>query len=75
MTGVRLGRPALLGGTRAVRAGDIADKVMGMLAGAMAELTVGDPGLLSTDIGPGDRRRGARKILGAHAERMEKEAR
>jgi delta 1-pyrroline-5-carboxylate dehydrogenase len=23
-----------------------------MLAGAMAELTVGDPGLLSTDVGP-----------------------
>jgi RHH-type proline utilization regulon transcriptional repressor/proline dehydrogenase/delta 1-pyrroline-5-carboxylate dehydrogenase len=31
---------------------DIADKVVGMLAGAMAELTVGDPGLLSTDVGP-----------------------
>ncbi|MGN7726880.1 bifunctional proline dehydrogenase/L-glutamate gamma-semialdehyde dehydrogenase PutA [Luteimonas sp. 22616] len=31
---------------------DIADKVIGMLAGAMAELTVGDPGLLSTDVGP-----------------------
>ncbi len=31
---------------------DIADKVVGMIAGAMAELTVGDPGLLSTDVGP-----------------------
>jgi RHH-type proline utilization regulon transcriptional repressor/proline dehydrogenase/delta 1-pyrroline-5-carboxylate dehydrogenase len=31
---------------------DIADKVVAMLAGAMAELKVGDPGLLSTDIGP-----------------------
>jgi len=31
---------------------DIADKVIGMLAGAMAELRVGDPGLLSTDVGP-----------------------
>jgi RHH-type transcriptional regulator, proline utilization regulon repressor / proline dehydrogenase / delta 1-pyrroline-5-carboxylate dehydrogenase len=31
---------------------DIADKVVAMLAGAMAELQVGDPGLLSTDIGP-----------------------
>jgi RHH-type proline utilization regulon transcriptional repressor/proline dehydrogenase/delta 1-pyrroline-5-carboxylate dehydrogenase len=31
---------------------DIADKVVGMLAGAMAELSVGDPGLLSTDVGP-----------------------
>ena len=31
---------------------DIADKVITMLAGAMAELKVGDPGLLSTDVGP-----------------------
>ncbi len=31
---------------------DIADKVVAMLAGAMAELQVGDPGLLSTDVGP-----------------------
>ncbi len=31
---------------------DIADKVVQMLAGAMAELKVGDPGLLSTDVGP-----------------------
>ena len=31
---------------------DIADKVVAMLAGAMAELKVGDPGLLSTDVGP-----------------------
>jgi RHH-type transcriptional regulator, proline utilization regulon repressor / proline dehydrogenase / delta 1-pyrroline-5-carboxylate dehydrogenase len=31
---------------------DIADKVIHMLAGAMAELTVGDPGQLSTDVGP-----------------------
>ncbi|MEW5314955.1 MAG: hypothetical protein WDW38_006414 [Sanguina aurantia] len=31
---------------------DIADKVIDMLAGAMAELTVGDPGQLSTDVGP-----------------------
>ena len=31
---------------------DIADKVVGMIAGAMAELTVGDPALLSTDVGP-----------------------
>ena len=27
---------------------DIADKVIGMLAGAMAELSIGDPGLPST---------------------------
>ena len=31
---------------------DIADKVVHMLAGAMAELKVGDPGQLSTDVGP-----------------------
>ena len=31
---------------------DIADKVVQMLAGAMAELKVGDPGQLETDIGP-----------------------
>src|SRR5690606_15056797 len=31
---------------------DMADKVVGMLAGAMTELSVGDPGLLSTDVGP-----------------------
>ncbi|NUO87004.1 MAG: bifunctional proline dehydrogenase/L-glutamate gamma-semialdehyde dehydrogenase PutA, partial [Cupriavidus sp.] len=52
---------------------DIADKVIGMLAGAMAELRVGDPGLLSTDVGPvidAD----ALKILVEHAARMDKEA-
>ena len=31
---------------------DIADKVSAMLTGAMAELRLGDPGLISTDIGP-----------------------
>ena len=31
---------------------DIAGRIGGMLAGAMAELTVGDPALLSTDVGP-----------------------
>lgn len=31
---------------------DIADTVIHMLKGAMAELSIGDPGLLSTDIGP-----------------------
>jgi RHH-type proline utilization regulon transcriptional repressor/proline dehydrogenase/delta 1-pyrroline-5-carboxylate dehydrogenase len=53
---------------------DIADKVMTMLAGAMDELKVGDPGLLSTDVGPvidAD----ALKILEDHAARMDKEAR
>src|SRR5690606_19595864 len=51
-----------------------ADKVMTMLAGAMAELKVGDPGMLSTDVGPvidAD----ALKILQDHAERMDREAR
>ncbi len=53
---------------------DIADKVMHMLAGAMAELKVGDPGLLSTDVGPvidAD----ALALLDAHAAKMAKEAR
>jgi len=52
---------------------DIADKVITMLAGAMDELKVGQPGLLSTDVGPvidAD----ALAILQAHAERMEREA-
>ncbi|MBL8697747.1 MAG: bifunctional proline dehydrogenase/L-glutamate gamma-semialdehyde dehydrogenase PutA [Alphaproteobacteria bacterium] len=31
---------------------DVADKVLHMLEGAMAELVVGDPGRLATDIGP-----------------------
>ena len=31
---------------------DIADKVIAMLQGAMRELVVGDPALLSTDVGP-----------------------
>lgn len=31
---------------------DIADKVIRMLQGAMAELSIGDPALLKTDIGP-----------------------
>ncbi|WP_242007461.1 bifunctional proline dehydrogenase/L-glutamate gamma-semialdehyde dehydrogenase PutA [Luteimonas cucumeris] len=48
---------------------DIADKVIDMLAGAMAELSVGDPGLLSTDVGPvidSD----ALKLLEDHAAKM-----
>ncbi len=31
---------------------DVADKVISMIKGAMAELHVGDPALLSTDVGP-----------------------
>jgi RHH-type proline utilization regulon transcriptional repressor/proline dehydrogenase/delta 1-pyrroline-5-carboxylate dehydrogenase len=52
---------------------DIADKVCAMLTGAMAELKVGDPGQLSTDVGPvidAD----ALKILADHAARMDTEA-
>ena len=52
---------------------DIADKVIAMLAGAMAELQVGDPGQLSTDVGPvidAD----ALQLLVDHAARMDAEA-
>ncbi|WP_245593728.1 bifunctional proline dehydrogenase/L-glutamate gamma-semialdehyde dehydrogenase PutA [Arenimonas malthae] len=52
---------------------DIADKVLHMLAGAMDELVVGDPGLLSTDVGPVIDE-DARKVLAEHAARMDKEA-
>jgi RHH-type proline utilization regulon transcriptional repressor/proline dehydrogenase/delta 1-pyrroline-5-carboxylate dehydrogenase len=53
---------------------DIAERVLPMLAGAMAELTLGDPALLAIDIGPvidAD----SRAMLQRHAERMAKEAR
>ena len=52
---------------------DIADKTIEMLTGAMRELKVGDPALLSTDIGPviDDE---ALAMLRAHAERMDREA-
>ncbi len=53
---------------------DIADKVLEMLTGAMKELRVGDPWTYSNDIGPVIDE-DARKILQAHAERMDKEAR
>ena len=52
---------------------DIADKVIAMLSGAMDEIVVGDPALLSTDVGPvidAD----ALQILVEHAERMDREA-
>lgn len=52
---------------------DIADKVTAMLAGAMAELKVGDPGQLSTDVGPVIDE-DAKQILVDHAARMDKEA-
>ncbi len=53
---------------------DVAERTLTLLAGAMDELKVGDPGLLSTDIGPvidAD----ARKTLTEHAERMHREGR
>ncbi len=52
---------------------DIADKVKVMLAGAMAELVVGDPGLLSTDVGPVIDE-ASRRVLVEHTERMDREA-
>ncbi len=52
---------------------EVADKMITMLAGAMATLKVGNPALLETDIGPVIDE-GALAILNAHAERMQKEA-
>ncbi|WP_144816694.1 bifunctional proline dehydrogenase/L-glutamate gamma-semialdehyde dehydrogenase PutA [Aerolutibacter ruishenii] len=52
---------------------DIADKVIGMLGGAMNELKVGNPGLLSTDVGPVIDE-DALQMLRDHAERMDREA-
>ncbi len=52
---------------------DIAERVIDMLKGAMAELKVGDPALLATDIGPvidDD----ALHMLQNHADKMTKEA-
>src|SRR4029078_6395609 len=53
---------------------DIADKVIHMLSGAMDELVVGDPALLSTAGGPVLDEH-ALALLAKHAERMDKEAR
>jgi RHH-type transcriptional regulator, proline utilization regulon repressor / proline dehydrogenase / delta 1-pyrroline-5-carboxylate dehydrogenase len=52
---------------------DVADHVMRMLAGAMQEVRVGDPGLLTTDVGPVIDQ-GQLDMLKAHAERMDREA-
>ncbi len=52
---------------------DIADKLLTMLAGAMAELNIGDPTWLTTDVGPvidG----GSAETLQAHSDRMQQEA-
>lgn len=48
---------------------DVADKTVDLLAGYMDELTVGDPSLLSTDVGPVIDA-AACDTLGAHVERM-----
>jgi len=53
---------------------EIADKVERMLAGAMAELRVGDPARLATDVGPVIDAE-ARDMLEGHVKRMEREAR
>ena len=53
---------------------DVAPRVLEMLAGAMLELQVGDPGQLATDVGPVIDET-ARQRLEEHAERMAKEAR
>lgn len=52
---------------------DVADRIIEMLAGAMRELTVGDPALLSSDVGPvidAD----ALAMLQEHVEWMERDA-
>ncbi len=48
---------------------DIADRVVPMLTGAMAELTIGDPALIATDIGPVIDAE-AQQALEAHLARM-----
>jgi RHH-type transcriptional regulator, proline utilization regulon repressor / proline dehydrogenase / delta 1-pyrroline-5-carboxylate dehydrogenase len=53
---------------------DIADRLSSMLAGAMAELAIGDPALLATDIGPVIDEE-ARQALERHAARMAREGR
>jgi RHH-type proline utilization regulon transcriptional repressor/proline dehydrogenase/delta 1-pyrroline-5-carboxylate dehydrogenase len=51
---------------------DIAERVITMLAGAMDELVIGDPALISTDLGPVIDEP-ARAALEAHAARMKRE--
>ena len=53
---------------------EIADKVLPMLQGAMAELGVGDPLDLKTDLGPVIDAEARKKLL-AHAEKMSTQAR
>jgi RHH-type proline utilization regulon transcriptional repressor/proline dehydrogenase/delta 1-pyrroline-5-carboxylate dehydrogenase len=53
---------------------DVADRILEMLAGAMAELRVGDPARLDTDVGPVIDAT-AQAMLEEHATRMEREGR
>ncbi|HEY3912608.1 MAG TPA: bifunctional proline dehydrogenase/L-glutamate gamma-semialdehyde dehydrogenase PutA [Stellaceae bacterium] len=53
---------------------DVADRLTAMLAGAMAELAIGDPALLATDIGPVIDE-DARAALEQHSARMAREGR
>lgn len=53
---------------------DIAERIIDLLKGAMAELSVGNPALLTTDVGPVIDQP-ARQGLLAHIERMQQEAR
>ena len=48
---------------------DVADKIVDLLAGYMDELSIGNPSLLSTDVGPVIDAN-ACDTLGAHIERM-----
>ena len=52
---------------------DIADKTIQLLTGALKEFTLGNPALLSTDIGPVIDK-AAQKTLEDHAEKMKKHA-
>lgn len=52
---------------------DIADTVIEMLTGAMKELSIGDPSLLKTDVGPVIDQRAQEGLL-AHIERLKKDA-
>lgn len=52
---------------------DIAEKLLTMLKGAMMEVSLGDPSLLSTDVGPVIDKE-ALAILDNHARKMSKEA-
>jgi RHH-type proline utilization regulon transcriptional repressor/proline dehydrogenase/delta 1-pyrroline-5-carboxylate dehydrogenase len=53
---------------------DVAPRILEMLEGAMAELVVGDPAFLRTDVGPVIDRE-AKTVLDRHADRMRREAR